>query len=309
MRAISALVTTAVLAAGLTACTQVGSLGGCQPEYKTGDASAYISVEGRFGAPQKVTFPTPIVTKKTERTVLKQGNGEVLQSGDVAIFQYLVANGTTGEVVYKSDSLGAGSIITVGDSNTPSVTEGLKCATVGSRIAIATTPAGAGQSGGDSTDTFVFIIDVLKAMHGKAEGWIQSPQPGMPAVVTAPDGAPGITIPNQDPPSGLAVNVLIGGNGKKVTADEYIVVKYTAVLWSDGSVFDSPWGTNSASIIQLTKSSKVPEGLVKALVGQRIGSQVLAVIPSDLGFGKEGIEGVPGNSTIVYVVDILGIAR
>ncbi len=309
MRAISALVTTAVVVAGLTACTQVGSAGGCQPEYKSGDASAYISVQGRFGAPQNATFPTPIVTKKTERTVLKQGDGAVLQTGDVAIFRYMVVNGTTGEVAYKSDATGAGSIITVGDSGTPSVTLGLRCATVGSRIAIATTPEGAGQTGGSSTDTFVFVIDILKSMHGKAEGWIQSPQPGMPAVVTAPDGAPGITIPNQDPPAGLAVNVLIGGTGKKVESDEYIVVKYTAVLWSDGSVFDSNWSTNNASIIQLKKSAKVPEGLVKALVGQRIGSQVLAVIPSDLAFGKDGKEGVPSNSTVVYVVDILGIAR
>jgi peptidylprolyl isomerase len=130
----------------------------------------------------------------------------------------------------------------------------------------------------------------------------------MPAVVTAPSGAPGITIPKQDPPSKLAVNVLQAGHGETLEADDHVVVKYTAVLWSDSSVFDSTWTGGQAKIVTLTKSDTVTEGLVKGLVGQKIGSQVLIVVPPSQGFGDAGSNGVPPGSTLVYVVDLLGLA-
>ncbi|MBX3067980.1 MAG: FKBP-type peptidyl-prolyl cis-trans isomerase [Cryobacterium sp.] len=306
MRAFTAIISTAVVVLGLTSCSQVGVNQDCTPEYQAGNASDSVKVVGMFGSPQQAEFPTPIVTKKTERTVLKQGEGRPLNEGDVAIFQYLVVDGTTGTVLSKGDATTPGAMLTVGDSDPTAVSLSLKCATAGTRLAIATTPKGAGQDPDKTSDTFVFIVDVLRTMEGKADGWPQVPQAGMPSVVTAPNGAPGIVIPKEAPPSTLTANVLIGGSGKTVIAGDHIVVKYTAVLWSDGSVFDSPWGANTAKVLTLAKTQGVPDGLIKGLEGQRIGSQVLIVIPPSLAFGQDGIEGVPSNSTVVYVVDILG---
>ena len=83
-----------------------------------------------------------------------------------------------------------------------------------------------------------------------------------------------------------------------------MVLKYTAVTWDDGTVVDSTWKDGPAVVKELVKSDTVPEGLVKGLVGKRIGSQVLLVIPPKL---AEGVTAAPTDATLVYVVDILGI--
>ncbi|MEO6309178.1 MAG: FKBP-type peptidyl-prolyl cis-trans isomerase, partial [Leifsonia sp.] len=46
----------------------------------------------------------------------------------------------------------------------------------------------------------------------------------------------------------------------------------------------------------------------KALVGQAVGSQVIAVIPPADGYGEAGVPnaGIGGTDTLVFVVDILG---
>ena len=50
------------------------------------------------------------------------------------------------------------------------------------------------------------------------------------------------------------------------------------------------------------------KGWDQALVGQRIGSRLLLVVPPSLGYGKQGLAqaGIRGDDTLVFVVDILG---
>ena len=178
---------------------------------------------------------------------------------------------------------------------------------MGSRVAIAASAGASGQDAAKVTDSFVFVIDIVDAFPGKAYGVPQSPQAGMPSVVTAPDGAPGVTVPKQDPPSTLTVNVLQQADGQKLKAGEHAVLKYTALLWSDSSVFESTWTKGQAEIITLTASQMATKGLVDGLEGQHVGSQVLIVVPPEDGFGDTGSMGVPPGSTLIYVVDILGL--
>jgi peptidylprolyl isomerase len=308
VRTLPVLLLAAGVVAGLTSCATTPFSAPCGSTVTSGDASEVVTATGKLGAAPTVDFPTPVVTKKLERTELIKGTGPALGEGDVAIFQYTLVDGTTGQTVSASDYTGRGTIVTLGDSATPAVTVGLECATVGSRVAIATDAAGAGQDPTKVTDSFVFVVDILKAFPGKAYGVPQIPQAGMPSVVTAPNGAPGITILKEDPPTALRVNTLREASGAKLKAGDHVVVKYTAVLWSDSSVFDSTWTSGQAKIVTLTKSDTVTAGFVKGLVGQRIGSQVLIVAPPSEGYGSAGSNGVPSGSTLVYVVDILGLA-
>lgn len=308
MRTLPALLLAAGIVASLSSCAQGPFAPGCDSPVAAGDASALVSATGRFGTAPAIDFPTPVIAKKTERSTLITGEGEQLHDGDVAVFQYTLLNGSTGAILDRSDYSGLGAIVTLGDSPTPSVTVGLECTTVGSRVAIATSAAGAGQANSGATDSYVFVVDVLDVFPGKAEGAAQIPQAGMPAVVTAPNGAPGITVPKAEAPSTLTVNVLQAGTGKRVEADDHVIVKYTAVLWSDSSVFDSTWTGGQAKIVALTASDSVTEGFVTGLVGQQVGSQVLIVVPPAQGYGDAGRSGVPSGSTLVYVVDLLGLA-
>ncbi len=53
----------------------------------------------------------------------------------------------------------------------------------------------------------------------------------------------------------------------------------------------------------------VIKGWVDGLVGQRVGSRVLLVIPAKLGYGAAGsfAAGITGSDTLVFVIDILGV--
>jgi peptidylprolyl isomerase len=54
-------------------------------------------------------------------------------------------------------------------------------------------------------------------------------------------------------------------------------------------------------------AGRVIDGWDQGLVGQKIGSQVLLVIPPELGYGANGNPdaGISGTDTLVFVVDIL----
>ena len=49
-------------------------------------------------------------------------------------------------------------------------------------------------------------------------------------------------------------------------------------------------------------------GFSRALIDQTVGSRVIAIIPPELGYGEQGSgDSIPPNSTLVFVIDILGV--
>jgi len=83
-------------------------------------------------------------------------------------------------------------------------------------------------------------------------------------------------------------------------------VKYTGWLL-DGTQFDSSWDKNTTLEADTYSGGnhQVIEGWQQAMVGQTVGSQVLMVIPPNLGYGDTAQGSIPANSTLIFVVDIL----
>ena len=315
MRKTSALLVTAGLVATLTACASNPGYPACG-EYESGDASSIVDVTGEFGSSPSVDFPTPIVTYNTEATQVIQGDGERISAGQPVRVELGIYNGATGEEIQSTGFDGNGILTMAGESTLPAVGTALECATVGSRLVVAASAADAHNSAAIAElnvaddDTFVFVVDVLEAYLPKANGTPQSPNPGDPVVVTAPNGAPGITIPTSgnssaEPPEELVTSVLQRGDGEKLKEGSFAVLHYTGVLWDTNKVFDSTWQDNTAAAFQLTENSVV-KGFIEGLAGQAIGSQVLLVVPPELGYGEQGNGPVPAGATLVFVVDILG---
>jgi peptidylprolyl isomerase len=48
---------------------------------------------------------------------------------------------------------------------------------------------------------------------------------------------------------------------------------------------------------------------VKALEGITVGSQVIAVMPPDVAYGSAGQGSIPGNATLIFVIDVLGMNK
>ncbi len=304
MRRISALVAGLLVITALTACT--GSATACGVQ--SGNSSSAVDAEGDVGSAPEVSFPTPLVARGLEKSVLEQGSSAPLRDGQPVILEATILNGEDGSVLQQTAySEEGGSLLTVGDSALVELGEALECASLGSRIAVVV-PAEEGAAGGEGEQSIVYVVDVLRAFHSRADGPAQLPDADLPSVVTAPDGTPGITVPNEDAPTDFREAVLKRGDGPEVQDDDLVVAKLTAVSWETGEVASNPpstWLTGASTVLDLSQGADVlGAGLVNTVVGATVGSQVLSVVPP--GLAAVGEQGATTTDTLVYVVDILG---
>ncbi|KQP55457.1 FKBP-type peptidyl-prolyl cis-trans isomerase [Agreia sp. Leaf283] len=311
MRKSLALILSAGLLATLSACASTTSGladGDCSPLAQPGSASETITAAGDPGA-ATLDFATPLVSKKTERSVLTAGSGPAAQVGDVIWGKAVLASGTDTSSAQQTPFM-----ITLDEKVTPpGFTDALACARAGDRIAAVIPTAEATTDAtqvpaGDTADAYLF--DITSVYPGAATGAAEPAEAGFPSVVTAPDGRPGVTIPSGTIPTDLRYTTLKKGSGATVAEGDVLVVQSLGVVWDDKSVFSSSWADGMATQIRAsdisTDQNGVVPGLLKALVGQTVGSQVLVVVPPADGFGDTGTTGAPAGSTLVYVVDILG---
>ena len=161
-------------------------------------------------------------------------------------------------------------------------------------------------------DPIVMVLDLQAAYLGRAAGLPQLGASGIPAVVTAPDGVPGVTIPDEKPPTDVRSHTLVLGQGAKIAEGDRAVVHYTGLVWSTKTIFDSSWERGAPATFTITSFENDPNGIVPGLadglVGRTVGSQVIVVIPPEFGYPVgQAPETIPDGSTMVFVVDILGI--
>jgi len=116
--------------------------------------------------------------------------------------------------------------------------------------------------------------------------------------------SPKVTIPKEVGTGALYTKTIIQGTGAKLTSSEGMIGNYVAYDWSGktSKLLGSSYSQGTPSIFV---GSLLP-GLETALVGQKLGSRVLAVIPPKDAFGSSGnsSEGIGANDTLVFVIDI-----
>lgn len=315
----SALAIAGALTLSLAACSGTASGTGingastsCTPT-KSGTTSDSIKVAGAVKADPKATFKKGITAKATERTVIDAGSGAVAQDGNSVSIYYTAYNGATGASIDTTGYTKGNEVaLALTESSLiPGLYKAIHCSAVGSRVAVVVPPAdafgttGSEQLGLGASDSIVFVIDTLsvKSVLTKANGKAQAAKAGYPTVKLAADGTPTITIPKADPPTALMITDLKTGTGATVKDGDTVTVHYVGVLWKDGSVFDSSWARGEPA--SFATSGVIP-GFTKALVGQKVGSQVIAVIPPADGYGSAGSgTTISGTDTLVFVIDIL----
>jgi FKBP-type peptidyl-prolyl cis-trans isomerase FkpA len=95
---------------------------------------------------------------------------------------------------------------------------------------------------------------------------------------------------------------LVVGTGAPLTTLTTVTIHYSAYL-ANGTlidqVVDQPF--------PLDLGTRATVGLADGMLGMFVGGTRLIVVPSDLGLGACANGPVPGNSTIVYKVDLLAI--
>ncbi len=299
-------------ALALVGCASASATAACDradaSDVAASPALGLIEVSGQPGAPA-LTLKNPVYVDETSFADVTVGEGlAVASDAQDVVFSVTLANGTTGETLVSSGT--DVRPLSGWEEHYPGLAEMMRCATEGSRIVGAVpydgfSPEAAGSMGITEGQSIAVVLDLQRVYLGAADGAPQyNDRRGMPSVVLAPDGAPGIIVPDSEPPAELAVEVLKRGDGPAVTDADTVRIHYTGVTWADRKVFDSTWEKGASAAVTL---QGVVPGFAQALDGATVGSQLLVVIPPDLGYGDEGSGSIPGGSTLVFVIDILGI--
>jgi FKBP-type peptidyl-prolyl cis-trans isomerase len=117
--------------------------------------------------------------------------------------------------------------------------------------------------------------------------------------------APKVTIPAEKAAGALYTKTVIQGTGAPLTKSESLLGNFVLYDWS-GTTHKMLGSTFSSGTPTLFAGPLLP-GLEKALIGQKAGSRVLAVIPPKDAFGPQGNSqiGVGGKDTLVFVIDMI----
>ena len=153
--------------------------------------------------------------------------------------------------------------------------------------------------------TVVFLIITTLTSCGGKDKVTETAASGLPTVTANAGEAPTISAPVGNPPVTLQTQDIIVGSGTEVVATSVLTVHYTLMTWSNGAIVESSWTNGQPATFPL---ANVIPGWQQGLLGAKVGGRRLLVIPADLGYGPNGSGPIGPNETLIFAVDIVGVA-
>jgi FKBP-type peptidyl-prolyl cis-trans isomerase len=159
----------------------------------------------------------------------------------------------------------------------------------------------------------LIVIPILASLAlagcGGSPNAVITPAPAVNAnakvTVTGAFGStPVVNIPKLTANNKLTVKTVIQGTGPVLTKTDSLVANFVLYFWTGktSALKANTFLTNPAIV-----GGQLIPGLEDALVGQKVGSRVLAIIPPALGYGTSGDSqlGVSGSTTLVFIIDVI----
>ena len=315
-----ALLAAAAISLSLAACGNNSGNGSNDAANNTSlDTLKGVTATGDPGSKPDVKFTAPLdgLTNGAYAKLI-DGNGDTIKDGERICVQTIVYNATSGDLLSSSweSKPDCSATVTKDGSNAMNedyykIFNGAKLnSTYGfgvvdtSSSSSSSSDSSSSSSGVSTGSSYLYIVTPVSASadYTKATGDAVSDVPAdLPKVTLDKDGKPSIDMNGYKGSDKLVSQALIKGKGDKVADTATVKVNYTGWLL-DGTQFDSSWDRGEATEFSL---DSVVKGWKQGLAGQTVGSQVLLVIPPDLGYGDQASGSIPANSTLVFVVDIL----
>ncbi|MCA9360386.1 FKBP-type peptidyl-prolyl cis-trans isomerase [Candidatus Kaiserbacteria bacterium] len=95
------------------------------------------------------------------------------------------------------------------------------------------------------------------------------------------------------------------GTGEEVKENDLVVVHYVGTL-QNGEEFDNSHKRGAPFEFRVGKGMVI-EGWEEGLIGMKVGGERVLVIPPDMAYGEQGIGPIPGNATLVFVIELMEI--
>lgn len=300
-------VTEAPLSASPTADPPTATTSGTAPTATTTPAGT---------APVLTLANTPLTVSATTRRIVAAGSGPLSGPDSLVSAHLSVSLGSTGQQLDSTYRLNEPVKLAISNPETiAGLLTGLTGVQARSRVLVAIPPEeaygsqGNPQVGISGTETLLVLADIVAVATplSQAEGTTVAPPAGLPTVTFDAGTGPTVTIPSgASPPTDTVAQLLVEGSGPPLASGQMVSVHYTGVLWKDGSVFDSSWAKKQPFAFPLGEGQVIPAWDAQ-LVGKKVGSRVLLVVPPKDGYGDAGSPPkIAGTDTLVFVIDILG---
>jgi peptidylprolyl isomerase len=316
----SLLLTTAACGGGDSGKSKAdaGSSSG-KSQVDSGDKIDGVSVSGTFGAEPQVKVTKAVKVTKPETQVVTAGTGNPVQANKKAMFNIYLAKGADGKKLYSSTDQGTPTQVSMQeDQFFKVIIDSLVGKPQGSRVAIAATvknvwgAQGAPQLKLKNTDTVLFVLDVLsvepkEVIDGPEGAKVKEPA-NEPVVKEAGGKVTGLDFSSapKKAPTKLQVIPLVKGTGPTAKAGRLVTFNYYGAVWGSKKAFDSSFSRGAPVPFGVGVHSLIP-AWDKVIPGLKRGTRVLIVAPPKEAYGSRAQTGIPANSTLTFVVDVLGV--
>jgi FKBP-type peptidyl-prolyl cis-trans isomerase len=137
-----------------------------------------------------------------------------------------------------------------------------------------------------------------------------------PATAEAPAGVatdlaakPEVPATDTAPPCDLVISDIVVGTGAEAVEGATADVKYVGAFYETGEEFDSSWSISPDETIPVPLGAgRVIPGFEQGIAGMHVGGRRMVTIPSDLGYGAQGRAPIPGDATLVFVLDLVQVS-
>ncbi|MEO5651961.1 MAG: FKBP-type peptidyl-prolyl cis-trans isomerase [Marmoricola sp.] len=275
-----------------------------------------VTVTGEFGARPELKLKAPVAVPETTVWTETKGDGDKVGATATAILQLTLADARTGKTAVSTFDGGQRPLeVQLGESVFPALTKALTGVAAGTRVVVASTSddaygdQGAPQIGIKGGDPLVIVADILStdptSVLPGPTGATLAPSPKAPRMLER-DGEPiGFDFTGLRKPKKLVVVPLREGTGPAIENPDRVTANYLGQVWKAKSPFESSFTSGPATYsVGLGGTIKAWE---QGLIGVREGSRVLLLCPPALAYGKREQPGIPSNSTLVFVIDVLGV--
>lgn len=111
-------------------------------------------------------------------------------------------------------------------------------------------------------------------------------------IVTGPNG------------SGVQVEDLVVGSGTTVETGMEVSVNYVLKL-GDGTVIQDSKQMGGAAFTFIAGAGQLIPGWEMGILGMKVGSKRMIVIPPELGYGSQQVGPIPPDSTLIFEIEVI----
>ncbi|MFA6430218.1 MAG: FKBP-type peptidyl-prolyl cis-trans isomerase [Candidatus Paceibacterota bacterium] len=104
----------------------------------------------------------------------------------------------------------------------------------------------------------------------------------------------------------VKINDVVVGTETEAVAGKRVTVHYTGVF-TDGEKFDSSRDPGREPFMFTLGAGQVIQGWDIGVQGMKVGGKRILVIPPSLAYGANDYNGIPGNSTLIFEVELLKV--